>query len=141
MEAFPSIVSDIMSSPVISIDGDSSVRETTILMTDKNIGSILIYESGVPVGIVTERDILVRVVSKGHDPDKTKVREIMSSPLISISEKLGILEAMRKMREKDISRLIIMRDDEVVGIVSERDLIRACSISSLSSFSSLLRKK
>lgn len=130
-----------MSKPVISIDGDSSIRETTILMTEKKIGSILVFVNGLPNGIITERDILVRVVSKGHDPDKTKAREIISSPLISINEKLGILEAMRIMREKDISRLIIMREDEVVGIVSERDLIRALSISSLSSFSSLLRKK
>jgi CBS domain-containing protein len=130
-----------MSKTVISIDGDSSIRETTILMTEKKIGSILVFVNGLPNGIITERDILVRVVSKGYDPDKTKAREIMSSPLISINEKLGILEAMRIMREKDISRLVIMREDEVVGIVSERDLIRALSISSLSSFSSLLRKK
>jgi signal-transduction protein with cAMP-binding, CBS, and nucleotidyltransferase domain len=130
-----------MSKPVISIEGSSSVRETTKLMTEKNIGSILIYEDNRPAGIVTERDILVRVVAKGHDPDKTAVREIMSSPLISINRDSSILDAMRYLREKEISRLVIMHEDDVIGIVSERDLIRACSISSLSSFSSLLRKK
>ena len=141
MEAFPSIVSDIMSSPVVTIEGSSSVRQATILMTEKKIGSILILEEGVSAGIVTEKDILVRVVAKGYDPDETKISEIMSSPLVTITDKIGILEAIRRMLENKISRLVVMKDGEVIGIVSERDLMRACSISSLSSFSSLLRKK
>ena len=141
MEAFPTIVSDIMSSPVVTIEGSSSVRQATILMTEKKIGSILILEEGVSAGIVTEKDILVRVVAKGYDPDETKISEIMSSPLVTITDKIGILEAIRRMLENKISRLVVMKDGELFGIVSERDLMRACSISSLSSFSSLLRKK
>ena len=140
MEKFPSIVADIMSSPVITIDGEANVRDAALLMTDKRIGSILITERGQPVGIVTERDILARVVALCRDVCVTKMREIMSTPLITVPKNTGILEAMRKMREHGISRLVIMEGNSLIGIVSERDIIRAVTFASLTSFSTLLRK-
>ena len=141
MENFPSIVADIMSSPVVTVDGAANVRDAAILMTDRRIGSIIIMELGKPVGIVTERDILERVVSPCRDPCETKMNEIMSSPLITISKDTSILEAMRRMREKKISRLVVMEEDELLGLVSERYIIRAVSIASLTSFSTLLRRR
>jgi len=140
LEKFPSIVADIMSSPVITIDGEANVRDAALLMTDKRIGSILITERGQPVGIVTERDILARVVALCRDVCVTKMREIMSTPLITVPKNTGILEAMRKMREHGISRLVIMEGNSLIGIVSERDIIRAVTFASLTSFSTLLRK-
>lgn len=129
-----------MSSPVITIDGEANVRDAALLMTDKRIGSILITERGQPVGIVTERDILARVVALCRDVCVTKMREIMSTPLITVPKNTGILEAMRKMREHGISRLVIMEGNSLIGIVSERDIIRAVTFASLTSFSTLLRK-
>ena len=141
MARFPSIVADIMSSPVATIDGEANVRDAALLMADRKIGSIIIERQGEPIGIVTERDMLERVVSLCRDPCETKMREIMSSPLVTISKDIGILDAMRKMRENGISRLVVMENNTLLGIVSERDIIRAVSIASLTSFSTLLRKR
>ena len=137
----PSIVSDIMSSPVITIDVEVSVKEATRSMIDNKIGSILVTKQGKPLGIVTERDLIERIVEPSRDPSKTKIKEIMSAPLITISKETGILVAMRKMREYEISRLVVMDDDTLLGILSEKDIVRAVSISSITSFSTLLRKK
>jgi CBS domain-containing protein len=141
LDKFPSVVADIMSSPVVTIDGEASVKNAAILMTGRRIGSIVIVERGQPIGIVTKRDMLDRVVSPCRDPCETKMKEIMSSPLITIPKETNILDAMRKMRENRISRLVVIDDDKLLGLVSERDVIRAVSIASLTSFSTLLRKR
>jgi len=130
-----------MSSPVITIDVETSVKEATRSMIDNKIGSILVTRQGKPLGIVTERDLIERIVEPSRDPSKTKIKEIMSAPLITISKETGILVAMRKMREYEISRLVVMDDDTLIGILSEKDIVRAVSISSITSFSTLLRKK
>ena len=130
-----------MSRPVVAIDGETNVRDAALMMTDRRIGSIIITERGQPIGIVTERDMLERVISLCRDPCETRMKEIMSSPLITVPKETAILEAMRKMREKGISRLVVMEDNVLIGIVSERDIIRAVSIASLTSFSTLLRKR
>lgn len=137
----PSIVADIMSSPVTTIDGEVSVRDSSQTMIDKQIGSIIVTERDQPRGIVTERDLVERVVAPCRDPNQTKIKEIMSTPLITISKEMGILEAMRKMRKKDISRLVVMDDGTLIGLISEKDVIRAVTISSITSFSTLLRKR
>ena len=140
MEKYPSIVSDIMSSPVITLNGEVNVRDAALLMTDKRIGSIVVTERGTPIGIVTERDILERVVCPCKDPCEVKMKEIMTSPVITIFKDTTILEAMREMRGRNISRLVVI-DGDIEGIISERDVIRAVSIASLTSFSTLLKKR
>ena len=139
MEKYPSIVSDIMSSPVITLNGEVNVRDAALLMTDKRIGSIVVTERGTPIGIVTERDILERVVCPCKDPCEVKMKEIMTSPVITIFKDTTILEAMREMRGRNISRLVVI-DGDIEGIISESDVIRAVSIASLTSFSTLLKK-
>jgi predicted transcriptional regulator len=140
LERLPTSVSDIMSRPVGTIDKMSKVQDAAQLMTENRIGSIIITENRKPVGIITEQDMLERVVAPGRDPSITETGEIMSSPLLTINKEKGILEAMREMREHDISRLVVMDEETMVGIVSEKDVIRAVSIASLTSFSSLLRR-
>jgi len=140
LERLPSVVADIMSSPVVTIDGEAFVRDAAMLMSSKHIGSIIITERGKPIGIVTKRDIMERVVAFCRDVCTTRMKEIMSTPLHTISSKMGILEAMRKMREHGIGRLVVIDGGNMVGIVSERDVIRAINIASLASFSTLLRK-
>jgi CBS domain-containing protein len=141
LERPPSIVEDIMSAPLITVETGVIVRDAALIMTDKKIGSIIVTDAGKPVGIVTERDALARVVSLCKDPCETKISEIMSSPLLSVSKEMDILSAMRKMREDGIRRLGVSDDGNIIGIVTERDIIRAISISSLTSFSTLLRKR
>lgn len=130
-----------MSAPLITVETGVIVRDAAILMTEKKIGSIIVTDAGNPVGIVTERDALARVVSLCRDPCETRISEIMSSPLITIPKETEILAAMRKMRGDEIRRLCVTEDGNIVGIITERDIIRAVSISSLTSFSTLLRKR
>lgn len=141
MERFPSVVADIMSSPVATVDGEANVRDAALMMTDRHIGSMIVTARGQPVGIVTERDMLERVVSLCRDPCETKMKEIMSTPLITVPRETGILDAMRQMREHGIGRLVVMDGNALLGILSEKDIIRAVSIASLTSFSTLLRKR
>jgi CBS domain-containing protein len=138
---FPSIVADVMSSPIQTVDGETNVRDAALLMTVRRIGSIIVTTRGEAVGIVTERDMLERVVSRCRDPCQVRVKEIMSKPLITVTKDAGILEAMRKIREKEIGRLVVMDNGELIGVISEKDIIRAVSISSLSSFSTLLGRR
>ena len=76
----------------------------------------------------------------GCDSSKTKIGAIMTTPLISVEKDTKILEAIRYMRKKDISRLIVVDKGRILGIVSETDLIKAIQLSSLTSFSTLLQK-
>ncbi len=141
MEKFPCIVADIMSAPAITIDGKANVRDAAIQMTEKGIGSLVITKRGKAEGIITKRDIIQRLVSVCKDPCETKVKEIMSSPLITTTSNTGILAAMRRMRESSITQIVVMDGKELVGIVSERDVLKAVSIASLTSFSTLLRTR
>lgn len=139
MELFPSVVSDIMNSPVITVQKENNVRDATILMIDKRIGCLIVTEMHKPIGIVTKSDIIKRVVMPCLDPCEVKMGDVMSTPLITIGKNQGILAAMRKMREMTVTQLVVMEGEEMVGIISERDLLRAVSIASLSSFRTLLR--
>jgi len=134
----PSTVKGIMTRPVITIDIDSSVRKAVRMMTKKNIGSIVVTKEGKPVGIVTERDFLQRVVAKGLDPSAIKMRMIMSQPIITVDEKMPILKAIRTMEKNRIRRLLVVKNDELVGIATQRDLLRAIVFHVLISFRPLL---
>lgn len=130
-----------MSFPVGTVDENTLIKDVADLMTSRSIGSVIITQDGVPKGIVTKRDIIRRLVTKCGDPCQHKAGDIMSSPLITTQKDNGILNVMRKMREKTITQIVVMDGFEMVGIVSERDLIQAVSISSLASFTTLLGKK
>jgi CBS domain-containing protein len=130
-----------MSSPVIKVEGNTSVRDSALLMINQGIGSLIVTHADKPVGIVTETDLIERVVALCKDPCEISIREVMSKPIIWIDKNKGILEAIRRMRDEGISRLLVMDGDSLVGIVSERDLLRGVSIASLTSFNSLLRIK
>ena len=140
IERFPSVVADIMSSPVITIDIDAKVIDAAKIMAGKKIGSIIIMEGDRAVGIVTERDLLERVLGEGKDPSKVVMREVMSSPLISIGKNTAILEAMRVMRRHDIRRLTVIEGEQLIGIVTERDILKAVVTLALASFRPLLEK-
>jgi len=137
---FPSVVSDIMNE-LVTIEGSATISEAADKMVKEGIGSIIISEDGNPVGIITKSDLLSRVIVAYKDPKIHKVKEIMSTPLIIIDSETSILDAMRELRKRHIRRLIVEKNDEFIGIISETDIIRAISISSLTQFSTLLRRQ
>lgn len=136
---YPSTVADVMNE-IISIDGESLVVDAAKIMIDREIGSIIVTDDGNPVGIITESDMLARVIVAYRDPKELLTKKIMTSPLLNITKDSTILDAMRYIRDKDIHIVLIKDKCRLIGIVSEGDLIRAVTISSLTQFSSILRR-
>ena len=123
--SLPILVREVMSPSVISVESSATVRDAAQVMIEREIGSVIVTESGRPVGIMTERDVLRRVVVKGLDPTKTRVGEVMSSPLVTVKADAYITDAGRLMSERNIRRLLVVEDDRPVGVVTEKDLLRA----------------
>lgn len=134
----PSVVGGIMKSPVITIDSESPVTEVAKVMAKHRIGGIVVTIEGKPRAMVTERDILEKVVATGSDASKTPVRRIMSKPLITASEDLSIIEAIMLMRRKKVRRLPILEEGRLIGIVTERDLLKAIALHVFLSFRPLV---
>ena len=102
----------------------SSVSEAARIMDERAIGSVLIEENGRVIGIMTERDILRKIVAKGKNPDKVKVKEIMNDPVITIDANEDILEASKIMDEKKIRRLIVVDNGKIVGKITANSISR-----------------
>jgi len=134
----PSIVKGVMKKPVVTVDKNCSVREAAQIMSEKGIGCIVVMDDETPVGIATERDILQRVVAKGLDASKVKMEDIMSRPLITINGSMPIVNAIRVMQRNNIRRLPIIENKKLVGIVTQRDLLRALALHVVISFRPLL---
>ena len=118
-------VMDFMMKEPLTIESTGSVLDAAVLMTEKGVGSIVVSESGVVKGIVTERDLLFKVTAKHKDPAGLKVMEIMSSPLISIKPDASIREATKVMIDNKIRRLAVIKDGTLVGMISVWDVTQS----------------
>ena len=110
---------------VITVEAEATVREAAKLMNKHEIGCLVVMKRGKPVGIVTERDMLKRVLLKSKDPRKTKVSKIMSKPLVVGEPQTDIRDAVRLMVEGKIKRLPIVEDNLVLGLVTFTDIVRS----------------
>ena len=120
-------VSDILGDKgpsVLSIEASSSVFEAVEEMVDANVGSLLVTDGGDIVGIVTERDYLRRVTLEGRTDRDTAVGEIMTTPLVVVTPETDIDECMAIMTDRRIRHLPVVRDGDVVGVVSIGDLVK-----------------
>jgi CBS domain-containing protein len=119
-------VEEVMSYPVLSIGPDETVQTAVLQMVEHDISSLIVVnDEGKDIGIITERDVIEKVVAKSKDPKMVRVKEVMSNPLKKISGDSSILEALEKMRRSKIKKLGVERGGKLVGIVSERDLVYA----------------
>lgn len=116
-------IGDYMSSPVLSVDSESSVQEAANYMHANSIGSVLISELGEYIGMVTETDLTRKVLGKGLNAETTGVSSIMSSPLLSLDRYLPIEEANRFMHKNKIRHLVVTEEDKIVGMLSVKDLV------------------
>jgi len=116
------VESVMRSLPVTALFSDS-VSHVAEKMIANNIGAIIIISGGKPAGIITERDIMEKVVRTRRDPVKTRAMEIMSSPLLTIEAGKSVAEALKIMRNKKTRRLAVTRNARLVGIVTERRLL------------------
>jgi len=107
---------------------DDSVLDAVKKMNKFRIGSIIVVSGDRPVGIITERNILQRVVESGIDPMVIKAREIMSAPLITIESHVPLEEAARLMVRHGVKKLPVVDDGKLVGMITTSDLVRASPI-------------
>jgi CBS domain-containing protein len=115
-------VSKYMTNTVLTIDINSSAWEAARLMRDQKTGSVFVTQSGKPVGIVTERDMLYKIVADDLPAAHVLLRKIMSSPLVSVEEETPVKKAIEVMQRHNFRRLLITRNGVAVGMVNEYDL-------------------
>ena|ERR1022692_1233524 len=108
---------------VWSISPDATVFEAIQMMTDKNVGALLVTENNKLVGIITERDYTRKVVVKGKSSKTTAVKEILSSHVIPVSPSHTVEECMRLMTDHRFRHLPVLDGDKIVGIISIGDLV------------------
>lgn len=120
------LVDEIMSEGVISVSSNTSIRDAAVLMAGKNVGAIMVLEGGKMLGMFSERDILNRVVAKNVDPDKTQVKETMSSPVITIDAGTTANDAHYIMTVKHIRHLpVVDKQGKPIGMLGIRDLLES----------------
>ena len=109
---------------VVTVTSDSTVRDAIQTMSDANIGAVVAVEDGKPAGIFTERDYLRKIALQGRSSNATPISEVMSAPLITVEPGEASRDAMSTMSECRCRHLVVLEDDEMVGIVSLGDLVK-----------------
>ena len=119
-------VKDVMTEKVITVEANKTVSEAAALMAENDVANLIVMDTNIPIGIVTERDFVRRVMAK-NKPSKTKISEIMSTPLRVIDPDAPLKEAARRMVRKRIRRLPVIKDNKLVGIITTTDFARHLS--------------
>ncbi|MBM4119763.1 MAG: CBS domain-containing protein [Nitrospira sp.] len=107
----------------VTIDRDTDVRAAAALMRDKNIGSLFVARNKEIIGIITDTDMVRRVVAVGLDASKTPAEQIMSAPILTIEEDKTLLDANDLMAKSHLRHLGVSRNGKLVGMISVRDLV------------------
>jgi acyl dehydratase/CBS domain-containing protein len=121
--AFPIRVTDVMQSPVATVSAETTAATAAARCDEKDIGSLVVVDDGDPVGIVTSADF-VRLLGTTAEPDARAVESFMSAPVVTTSPDATVGEAVETMREADVSRLVVVANHQVVGILSTDDVAR-----------------
>jgi CBS domain-containing protein len=118
------LVKDVMSSPVVTIDEDETANKAAANMDMHDLGAVIVQnKAGKSIGIITERDLVIRVLAKNLKPDTVKAKEIMTTPLVTIDPEDTISDAARRMNRLDIRRLGVIYKGNLVGIISSKDIL------------------
>ena len=117
-------VRDLVKGDPVTVDASATVEDAAKLMDDKDVGDVLVLENNEVKGILTDRDIVVRVIAKGEGPDAS-VREAATTDVETIGPDASIDEAIQKMEQANVRRLPVVEDDKPVGVISLGDLAQA----------------
>jgi CBS domain-containing protein len=115
-------IAAVMTKQPAVLESDSPVTDAARVMRDSDIGDVIVIEGGSVCGIVTDRDIVVRGIASGKDPATTRLEEICSKDVTTVSSDTPVEEAVRLMRERAVRRLPVVDGDRPVGVVSLGDL-------------------
>jgi len=109
---------------VITVEEGATAKEVAELMNKHEIGCLIVMKMGKPAGIVTERDLVKRILLESKDPEKTKISEIMSKPLIVGKPQMELEQTVRLMVEQKIKKLPVTQDGKLVGLITLTDILR-----------------
>ena len=116
---------EVMTTKLVTIDQESTVQDAAILMTQRDIGSVVVVNNNSAIcGILTEKDFVKKVLNKGLRSENTLVRDVMTSELITIDESTDISEAVHIMEEHNIRRLLVTVKGKIKGIVTSKYLLK-----------------
>lgn len=120
----PTKAEDVMVREVVTLDENVSAKKAAEIMAQEGVSAVIVTAEGKANGILTERDILKRIVAEDMNSKKTKVKEIMSSPLITIEPSTDLEEAAHLMFEKKIKNLPVIHKNRLIGLVSLQDICK-----------------
>lgn len=122
-ELLESTISPFINPKLVVASSDLTVTDAAKVMLESRVNSVLVFEDDTVIGIVTDKDFLKDIVSKGLDPTKIRIKEITNSPLITIHKNSKISEALELMKKHDIRRLIVKDDKRTIGTLSQNKII------------------
>ena len=117
-------VKDAMISKVVTIKPSDSAQKAAQVMADEDVGMLVVEEGKRPVGVITREDLVAKVLAKKKDSEKIKVKEIMGSPVTTISPDDDMADAARAMAKKGYERLPVVSMGKLVGLVSDREIAK-----------------
>ncbi len=115
-------IRELMTTNPTTCETSSTITDVAKVMKDEDVGPVPVTEGGRLVGIVTDRDIVVRVVAEGRDPSSTTIREIVSSDLATVQPDTSLEEALNLMAQRQVRRLPVVEGDRLVGVVAQADI-------------------
>ena len=115
-------VKDIMTKEVAHINPDSTVVEAAQLMQKHNIGSVPVCDQSGVIGIITDRDIIVRNIAHGNDPQNTPVRDVMTGQVVTAAPDMDVEDITKMMADKKVRRIPVVDDNMIVGMVALGDI-------------------
>jgi PAS domain S-box-containing protein len=118
-------VSEIMTSDVAVIASSENVREAAELMASQNISCLVAMDNDAVVGIFTERDLLKRIVAVKRDPARTSLKDVMSTPVVTVPSDYSVLSARRLLEKTGIRRLVVVDDETLRGVITQTDILKA----------------
>ena len=122
------IVKEAMKTNLAVVDPSITVIEAAKIMKKRKIGNVIVVQDKQPVGILTESDILKKVVAEGKNPGEVLVKEVMSTPILITDPYISLEEAMKKMSKCNVRRLPVIEDDKLIGIITLKDISRMSPI-------------
>jgi len=125
VEDYSNTVSSIARMPVPTVNSYEHVSKIAELMANHDIGSVVVTRNMEPVGIVTEKDLVRKIICANRNAGEVVAQEIMTSPLITISSGRTVDEALKIMQDNAVRRLIVLKGERMVGLLTERRLLRA----------------
>lgn len=117
-------VREAMVANPVTLGPNALITEAAKLMRDNKIGSVIVVEKQKVLGIVTERDLVRRVLAENREPKTVRIREVMSTSVVSVSPEEDVVNAAHIMRQRGIRRVVVMDKEDLVGIITTNDLAK-----------------